>query len=91
MKTFANLLISIVIALWVVGVAILSVQNVEPVSLRFLSFQSIQIPVGLVLAFCAGVGIIGIALLQPLWSLASSEERNSQSGDENEFFADEEF
>lgn len=65
--------------------------NAESVSLRFLSFQSVQIPVGLVLAFSAGVGIIGIALLQPLWGLAGSEQRNSQSDDENEFFVDEEF
>ncbi|NJM73427.1 MAG: DUF1049 domain-containing protein [Scytonema sp. RU_4_4] len=91
MKTLTNLVISIVLALWVMGVAILSVQNAESVSLRFLSFQSVQIPVGLVLAFSAGVGIIGIALLQPLWGLAGSEQRNSQSDDENEFFVDEEF
>lgn len=90
MKTLANLLISIVVALWVVGTAILAVQNAEPVSLRFLTFQSIQIPVGLVLAFGAGVGIIGVALLQPLWGLDSSKERNSES-DDTEFFVDEEF
>lgn len=90
MKTLANLLISIVVALWVVGIAILSVQNAEPVSLRFLTFVSIQIPVGLVLAFSAGVGIIGIALLQPLWGLAGSAQSNSES-DDSEFFVDEEF
>ncbi|NMG08928.1 LapA family protein [Brasilonema sp. UFV-L1] len=91
MKTLTNLVISTVIALWVIGVAILSVQNAESVSLRFLSFQSVQIPVGLVLAFCAGFGIVSVALLQPLWSLAGSGQRNSQSEDENEFFVDEEF
>ncbi|NMG17981.1 lipopolysaccharide assembly protein LapA domain-containing protein [Brasilonema bromeliae] len=91
MKTFANLLISIVIASWVLGVAILSVQNAEPVSLKLLTFQSIQIPVGIVLAFCAGIGIVGVALLQPLWGLAGSEQRNSRLEDETEFFADEEF
>ncbi|KAB8330221.1 LapA family protein [Scytonema tolypothrichoides VB-61278] len=91
MKTFANLLISIVIASWVLGVAILSVQNAEPVSLKLLTFQSIQIPVGIVLAFCAGVGIVGMALLQPLWGLAGSEQKNSRLEDETEFFPDEEF
>jgi uncharacterized integral membrane protein len=90
MKTLANLLISIVVALWVMGVAILSVQNAEPVSLRFLTFESIQIPVGLVLAFSAGVGIIGIALLQPLWGLAGSGQ-SSTTEDDTEFFVDEDF
>ncbi|QDL07998.1 DUF1049 domain-containing protein [Brasilonema octagenarum UFV-E1] len=91
MKNFTSLLISIVIASWVMGVAILSVQNAQPVSLKFLTFQSIQIPVGLVLAFCAVVGMVGVALLQPLWGVAGSERRNFRSEDENEFFADEEF
>ncbi|ARV63291.1 DUF1049 domain-containing protein [Nostocales cyanobacterium HT-58-2] len=89
MKTIANLLISIVVAVWVVGIAIFSVQNAEPVSLRFLTFQSIQIPVGLVLAFCAGVGIIGMALLQPLWGLAGSRQSRSELEDDTEFFVDE--
>ncbi|WP_017315047.1 lipopolysaccharide assembly protein LapA domain-containing protein [Mastigocladopsis repens] len=91
MKTLANLLISIVVALWVVGIAILSVQNAEPVSLRFLTFESIQIPVGLVLAFSAGVGIIGIAILQPLWGVAGSRQSYPESEDDTEFFVDEEF
>lgn len=79
MKNLANLLTSLVVACWVVAIAILSVQNAEPVSLRFLTFESIQLPVGLVLAFSAGLGIIGVALTQPLWSLAGSGQSNSQS------------
>ena len=79
MKTIANLLTSTILACWVVAIAILSVQNATPVSLRFLTFESIQLPVGLVLAFSAGLGIIGISLTQPLWSLASSRQGNSQS------------
>lgn len=91
MKTLANFLISTVVAFWVVGIAVLAVQNAEPVSLRFLTFQSIQIPVGLVLAFSAGVGIMSVALLQPLWNLSGSGQRNSQLQDDSEFFVDEEF
>ncbi|GAB1540675.1 hypothetical protein NUACC21_33440 [Scytonema sp. NUACC21] len=89
MKTFANLLIAIVVAVWVIGIAILSVQNAELVSLRFFTFRSIQIPVGVVLAFCAAIGMVGTALLQPLWGLAGSGQRNSESEDDAEFFVDE--
>ncbi len=88
MKTIANLVISIIFACWVIGIAVISVQNAEPVSLRFLNFQSIQIPLGLVLAFCAGAGIFGIALLKPLWSLAGSVGENSRYQDDAEFFVD---
>ena len=90
MKTFANLLTSIVVAFWVVAIAILSVQNASPVILKFLTFQSIQIPVGLVLAFSAGVGIIGMALLQPLWGLAGSGQSKLRSEDDPEFFVEDE-
>ena len=89
MKTLANLVISLVVAIWVVAIAIISVQNATPVSLKFFTFQSIQIPVGLVLAFSAGVGIIGVALLQPLWGL-SAPQRKYRSQDDAEFFVDDE-
>ena len=42
----------------------------------------------LVLAFSAGVGIIGMALIQPLWSLVGSGQGNSESDndlDEEDF------
>jgi uncharacterized integral membrane protein len=87
MKSLANLLTSVVVAIWVVAIAILSVQNATPVSLKFFNFTSIQLPVGLVLAFSAGLGIIGIALIQPLWSLASPQQGNNS--DDEDFSFDE--
>lgn len=83
MKTLTNLLTSIIVAIWVVAIAILSVQNATPVSLKFLTYQSIQLPVGLVLAFSAGLGIIGTALTQPLWLSGS----RTQSEDEDDDFS----
>jgi uncharacterized integral membrane protein len=90
MKTLANLLTSLILASWVAAIAILSVQNAAPVSLKFLNFESIQLPVGLVLAFSVCVGIIVVALLQPLWSLAGSRRGRSQLQDdlEDDFFSD---
>ncbi|MBD2246214.1 LapA family protein [Nostoc sp. FACHB-888] len=90
MKTFAPFLTTLIIAIWVIAIAIISVQNATPVSLKFLTFQSIQIPMGLLLAFSACVGLIGMALLQPLWGLASFGQRNSRLEDDAEFFVDDE-
>ncbi len=89
MKTTANLITSIIIALWVVAIAILSVQNYTPVSLKFFSLQSIQISVGIILAFSAGIGMIGITVIQPLWSIGSSQ-RGNEILDDAEFFVDDE-
>ncbi|MDZ8091649.1 MAG: LapA family protein [Nostoc sp. DedQUE05] len=86
----APFLTSLVVAVWVIAIAIISVQNATPVSLKFLTFQSIQIPMGLVLAFSAVVGLIGMALLQPLWGLAGIRQSNSRLEDDAEFFVDDE-
>jgi uncharacterized integral membrane protein len=85
LKIVANFLILLIIAVWVVAIALISVQNATPVSLRFLGFQSIQIPFGLILAFSVAVGLLGTAVLQPLWSLAESQSRVDEAA---EFFVD---
>lgn len=89
MKTVANLITSIIVALWVVAIAILSVQNYTPVSLKFFTLQSIQIPVGIILALSAGIGMIGMAVIQPLWNIGSSKQGN-EILDDAEFFVDDE-
>jgi uncharacterized integral membrane protein len=53
------IVVSAIAAIWVVAIALLSVQNAAPVSLQFLGFRSIQLPVGLVLATSAALGMIG--------------------------------
>ncbi|WP_017654945.1 lipopolysaccharide assembly protein LapA domain-containing protein [Fortiea contorta] len=89
MKSIVNLLISVIVAVWVVAIAIISAQNAEPISLRFFAYQSIKIPFGLVLAFSAGVGLIGIAVLQPLWRLGNSPQ-DARLDEDAEFFVDDE-
>ncbi|MDJ0674590.1 MAG: DUF1049 domain-containing protein [Calothrix sp. MO_167.B42] len=89
MKTFANLITSIILALWVVAIAIISVQNYTLVSLKFFTLQSIQISVGIILALSAGIGMIGMAVIQPLWNIGSSKQGNEML-DDAEFFVDDE-
>lgn len=63
MRTILNVIVSIIVAAWIGGAAILSVQNFTAVSLRFLSLQTIEIPLGIVLAFSAGLGALGAAAI----------------------------
>lgn len=58
MKAFVGLLNSLMLAGYIVAIAIFSIQNIEPISLKFLVFQSINIPVGVLLAMCGGVGMM---------------------------------
>jgi uncharacterized integral membrane protein len=82
MKTIANLLTSVVLAAWIGAIAILSIQNITPVSLKFLTFETIQIPVGVVLAFSVGVGLIGGAIAPVLLqSMGTQRERYYEEED----------
>ena len=63
MRIFANFVSSLILAIWVGAIAIFSIQNIQLVSVKFFVWQSIQIPVGVLLAICAGVGIILGSLL----------------------------
>lgn len=84
MRTTANLVISLAVAFWVIAIAIISLKNVTPISLKFLTFESIQLPFFLVLAFSVGTGVILMALIQPLWSISGSSRRSYRADDFDE-------
>jgi uncharacterized integral membrane protein len=77
MKPLVNLLTSLIIAAWISGIAILAIQNFAPVSLKFVVFQSFDIPVGLVLAFGVSLGLVSAAILPPLL-LGGSSDRDAE-------------
>jgi uncharacterized integral membrane protein len=47
-----------IVAIWIVAAALLSVQNATPVSLKFLIWQSVPLPAGLLLAIALSSGIL---------------------------------
>jgi lipopolysaccharide assembly protein A len=53
-----NLVISTIAAIWIVLIALLSVQNASLVSLKFVFWRSIDLPWGLVLAGAVALGFI---------------------------------
>lgn len=57
-------LVYVLLWLLLMGVAIFATQNIFMVSLKFLAFQSINLPLGLVLVFSAGLGAILMTMLQ---------------------------
>jgi uncharacterized integral membrane protein len=81
MKTIANLLTSLILATWVSAIAILSIQNITPVSLKFLTSETIQLPVGIVLAFSVAVGAIGGAITPVLWQLSGRQQAQYEDDD----------
>ncbi len=66
MKNLLPLLATVTCALWVGAIAILAIQNYTPISLQFLAFPLINLPVGILLAFCAMAGMVGAVAVQGL-------------------------
>lgn len=77
MKIIPPVLLAFLLAMWAIAIAIISVQNPTAISLKFLVFQSVSLPVGIMLAFTVGVGVIAGAIAQPLWSILG--QRNNQT------------
>ena len=67
MKTFANFLSSLIMAGWIGAIAIFSIQNIQEISVKFLNFETIKFPVGVLLAFFLGCGFILGAFIPLLW------------------------
>lgn len=66
MKTTLSLIAAILMTGWIVSIAIFSIQNIQPVTIKFLFLESIQMPVGVLLSLCVGVGIL-IGSILPLF------------------------
>jgi uncharacterized integral membrane protein len=81
MKVFTNLLSAIIVAGWIFAIAILSVQNYTAVSVKFLSFESIEMPVGIVLGFAVGLGLIGGAIAPWLWQVSGQGGESDEEDD----------
>ena len=84
MKALATALISLIVGLWVVAIAILSIQNVfildatgknTLVSLQFLGMSLIDIPLGVILAVSAAIGMVFTGIM--LMALSSNERIGS--------------
>lgn len=63
---------SLIVAFWVSAIALIAIQNATPVSLQFLNVQTIEIPLGLVMAFSASIGMVGAALAVNSWQASRS-------------------
>jgi len=81
MSIISNLVSNLLLAAWLVAAAVIAVQNITGVSLRFLGGQTIQIPIGVLLAFCVALGVVMGAIAPILWRISNLwGKRNSRRG-----------
>ncbi|MEA5418456.1 DUF1049 domain-containing protein [Spirulina sp. CCNP1310] len=63
MRAIANLLTAIILGSCFLLVATVSIQNITPLSLRFLTWESVEIPFGILLTATVAVGLLIGAIL----------------------------
>ena len=73
--------------LWILlmGVAIFATQNTLLIAIKFLTFESINVPLGLVLVFSAGLGAIAMTIWQTLQAAESEPSTTQQVSDRGNF------
>ncbi len=58
MQRLVTVIAFVIISLIMVIMAVISIQNITAISLEFLGFRSVEIPLGVLLAFSFAVGFI---------------------------------
>jgi hypothetical protein len=73
--------LTLYILIWLgsIGLAIFSSQNISPVTVKFLSLESIKVPVGLLLICCGGLGAVATTLIMTLLKSTQSINGNGQA------------
>jgi lipopolysaccharide assembly protein A len=79
MKIIFNIIVSGIIASWIAFFAVFSIQNIGNISLQFLMLRSINIPVGVVLAFVFGIGTVVGSILPIFLPKSKQNNRSSRS------------
>jgi uncharacterized integral membrane protein len=87
LRHLSQLAIALLLATGLTALALLSIQNVDPVALTFLVFRSIQVPAGLLLVFCVAGGLV----IGSFFPLLGGGERRSKIPSQQELDADFDF
>jgi hypothetical protein len=66
MNSLANLAAITLVGVWMLAVALITVQNAAPMSITLFGQKSVPLPFGLMLTGVTVIGMVGVGLLQPL-------------------------
>jgi uncharacterized integral membrane protein len=84
MKIIINLFTASIIATWMIVLSLLSIQNITSVSIKFLLFESIQFPIGVLLSFSAATGVFLGAIAPIFWTRPRKAKPYRRSFSESE-------
>ncbi|WP_330204381.1 lipopolysaccharide assembly protein LapA domain-containing protein [Cyanobacterium sp. DS4] len=87
-----KLFINLIISFWLILIAVFSIQNIDKVSLKFFMFESISIPIGVLLSIIVATGFILGSLLPVLFTNKNTNNKrknlNRSNSQRTEFSRD---
>ena len=75
-----NVIVSTITAIWIILIALISVQNASLVSINFVVWKSIDLPWGLVLAGGVALGFLIGGCLPLLGNITTIKRRKERNG-----------
>lgn len=78
MNYLSKFLISILISFCLILFAVFSIQNITPISLKFFVFQSVQLPIGILLCLIFSLGMIFASIVPLLLPFNKSKQKTKK-------------
>ncbi len=75
LRLLTNVMVALLIAFWIGAIAIFSIQNITTVAVKFLFWESIKLPVGVLLSFCVAGGFLLGSFLPFLFKPSQSKRK----------------
>lgn len=79
MRIFIKILTNLIIAFCILGSAVFSIQNIEAVSIKFMAWKSISLPIGIILLLWFNTGLIVCFIMLSLFQVTQGKKKK-QSG-----------
>lgn len=77
MRLMQTILINILVIFWIGAIALIAIQNATPFTLQFFSWQTISIPLGIMIAFSVILGVITGTIMLPLLQSKGNHKKSS--------------
>jgi uncharacterized integral membrane protein len=74
-----TILINILVIFWIGAIALIAIQNATPFTLQFFGWQTISMPLGIMIAFSVILGVIAGTLMLPLFQSKGTTKKSSTS------------
>ena len=82
MNITKQFLINLIISFWLILISVFSIQNIQPISLKFFIFESISIPSGVLLSMIIALGFMLGAFI-PIFFGNNNQQKKRKNIDNN--------